>query len=480
MNRAALAVLLVTLLAGGLRLAGALNDFWLDEIWAYYLAAGAGSIGGVFTKIRVEHHVLTTLYMHLMGEASEVSHRLLSILSGTAAVPLAGLAWIRVDRRAAVAAALLTGLSFPLITYSSEARGYAPAALFCLVAFLLQKEYHRRRSWPALPVIWVSLALALLANPTAFFVMAGLLAWSLGRLHRAGEGAAPALADAAKIHALPWTFAVILYAVLVSRWETIGGNILSLPAVVFQTLALAAGAPPDGQAAPFGAALAAVLLVAGLVIVRRDGGGEWIFFLVALVIAPLFTVLGTGRLFVYPRYFVVLFPFFFLLAARVWAAALGAGAAGRVGAVAALALFSVSSLGETARFLTLGRGHYSDAMRYMAASTPSRVVTVGGDHPFRNGLVLQFYRRAVPGDRPFVYLEGKEDGTASPQWYIVHSPEKGFRPPGEVATPWGTYRLGRHFPYYGLSGFHWAVYRRGDGPADPQEPLSSPAASPLR
>ena len=480
MTRPSLAILLATILAAGLRLAGALNDFWLDEVWGHVLAAGADSAGEVFTKVRFEHHVLYTLYMHLAGEGSELRHRLPAILCGTAAVPLAALAWTRRDGRAAVTAAVLNGLSFPLITYSSEARGYAPAAFLCLAAYLLQKEYCRRRSAPVLAALWGSMVLALLANITAVFVMAGLAAWSLGRVASAGGKTGKALADAAAIHFVPGVFAALFYLGLVSRWETTGGNVLPGAAVITRTLALATGVPSFGSPAPWGGVVFAVFLAAGLAIVRRDGEGEWIFFTVALVIAPLAVVAGTERVFLYPRYFVVLLPFFLLLASRVLAAAMGLGAAGRVGALAALALFGVSSLGETARFLTLGRGSYSEAVRHMAERTPSRTVAVAGDHAFRNGLLLQYYGNRAPGDRRFVYLAGTQGAPSTPEWYIVHSLERDFRPADRVSTPWGTYGLERVFPYYGLSGFHWALYRRGRGPAGAQGPFPSPGPSPLR
>ena len=108
-----------------------------------------------------------------------------------------------------------------------------------------------------------------------------------------------------------------------------------------------------------------------------------------------------------------------------------------------------------------GRGHYLDAVLYMVERTNGPVITVLSDHPLRTGWVLEFYRFFVPPVQQMVIY----DGTAPrpqwtqgpPMWVIVHSNRRG-QPPDQFQG----YVFDREFPYYGLSGYSWYLYRRRD------------------
>src|SRR4051794_15915945 len=116
---------LIVALGLALRVAAGHGALWLDGGWS----AGAGHDGGtpmgVFLKINHDNnHHLNTLWLQLVGlDAPPLLQRGLSIVTGTAAIWVAGLIGFRVGRVAGLCAALLFAVSPLLVTYGAEARG---------------------------------------------------------------------------------------------------------------------------------------------------------------------------------------------------------------------------------------------------------------------------------------------------------------------------------------------------------------------
>jgi 4-amino-4-deoxy-L-arabinose transferase-like glycosyltransferase len=135
--------------------------------------------------------------------------RIVSLLAGTASVPLTYLVGLRtVGRRAAAVAATLVALSPFLIFYSPEARAYALMMFLVLASTLaLLKALERQRvAWWAL-YAGLSCA-AIYTHYTALFVLAAQFVWAFFRY----PGARRALLGAnlaAALGFLPWLPALI-------------------------------------------------------------------------------------------------------------------------------------------------------------------------------------------------------------------------------------------------------------------------------
>jgi hypothetical protein len=127
-------VLLVVALSALLRLPGLFTDFWLDEIWSYNVATQVHSIPDVLVSdaARIDNnHPLNTLLIRAIGPKRPIwLYRFPAFISGIGTVYLAARIMRRSGRNQSLAAALLVGVSFPFVFYSSEARGYAPAVFF--------------------------------------------------------------------------------------------------------------------------------------------------------------------------------------------------------------------------------------------------------------------------------------------------------------------------------------------------------------
>jgi hypothetical protein len=448
----------VVLAAAAVRAAGLSGDLWLDEVWSLSLAAAADSPLDVIAAIRHDNnHWLNTLYLYALGpDRPAYAYRLLSFAAGVGAVVLAGLIGRRDGPVEGVLAAGLVGGSYILIHYSSEARGYAPAAFFALAGFALLQRQVTDPRWGRAALFAGVAVLGLLSHLTFLYVYAGLLAWTFAVLVRKGDGA-PGGAALVAMHAVPLVAAVALYAVNVRHMDIGGGEVRPLLEVVWETVGVAVGLPGS----PAVAAAVAAAAVGELVAARRDRPGEWVFFAIACLAGPAALLAAGRRDDHYPRYFLVAVPFVLLLLARLLARGFRAGGLIRFACAAVVLAFVIGNGVRVADFLRHGRGHYRDALAYCVGHTPpGRAVTVGSDHDFRNRMVIDYHARSFPG-RTIEYVPRDRWTGSAPVWMIVHDFEPEPRPEPTVVGPNGlSYTHAATFRYSGLSGWNWHVYRR--------------------
>ena len=146
-----------------------------------------------------------------------------------------------------LAAALLTGCSFVLVLYASEARGYALAGFFALAAFLALKRY------VATPTVWTALAfglatvLGVLGHLTCVQCYLGAFVWSAVGLWRRVQTRGEFAQRMAALHALPLAALTTLYVIDVRAMRIGGGDVQDRLDVVTSAAALAAGARPSDR-----------------------------------------------------------------------------------------------------------------------------------------------------------------------------------------------------------------------------------------
>ena len=132
----------IVIAAAALRLPGIFTDFWLDEIWSLNIAKSVHSPADVVLSeaARIDNnHPLNTWYLYALGDVRHWwLYRLPALATGIASVIVVAHAMWRRSATEAIAAALIVALSFPLVFYSSEARGYGLAVFFALVWFPLK------------------------------------------------------------------------------------------------------------------------------------------------------------------------------------------------------------------------------------------------------------------------------------------------------------------------------------------------------
>ncbi|MFI5347756.1 MAG: hypothetical protein ACHQ51_15390 [Elusimicrobiota bacterium] len=426
---------------------------WMDEIWSLHFARGAKSVADVLFGIHHDNnHPLNTLWLYLVrGSGDWAVWRLFSLACGLATVGVMALD-DQDPPRGLLTAALAAG-SAVLVLYSTEARGYAAAAL-CAVAChrLLSSGASPRPARVAAFAFFA--ALGFFGHPTFIFALAALGVWAAVALppERRARNLCLLFGPAAVLG--------VAYELLQRGPLRIGaGAFRPFAPVAFRTLAQWSGAPDAGPAAVLGAATLAGLCAWELRRLRNERDDEFYFFAVLLGTVVAFVAILPFR---YERYFFAVLPFALMLAGRSLLRLLRAGRAAKAAAVLMIGLSIAGGAVRVRTLATLGRGHYREAVQFMAAETSDDYITVGSDHAFRNGMLLQFYASYLPPSKRLVYVspEGYRDNP--PQWYLRHTFDTDPRlaPTGLLFGGKTAYALAGIYPYSGLSGWTWLLYRR--------------------
>ncbi len=479
--RRALFLALVSFAVGvALRLAGSRGDLWFDELWSLTHAQRVESPLDVLLRPELQHdnnHWLNTLFLHWMGpEASPFAYRTPAWIASVLTLPV--LCWIGWRRSPAngVLAIALAALSFLLVQYGSEARGYAGAVLFSVLCFAIldgdrDDDAGRRARW-RVPAFWAAALLGVASHLTFLYGYVALLAWHPLRLRhqivRRGTLRSAGLRFAL-YHVLPVGVVAVLYFTTLRHMVIGGGPKFSTGQVVLETLGwifgFPSGSPSGSPWAYLPASCAGLVVAAELVFRLRERDDTALFFPVVLVLAPALFLTVREPEILYTRYFLVCVPFFLLLLASLLARGWRAGGWLRLGAGSVLLLTLAANALQVIGLLSTGRGQYSEAVRYLAENTPEGPIEIGveGDHNIR---LLSHHAAALDLRREFVFRDPGSPAPAPPRWILGESMDPFFDPPLELLGPFGSrYHLAREFLFAGLSGLRWFVYRQtGDSP----------------
>jgi hypothetical protein len=444
------------------RILAAGGDLWLDEIWSLYLLRNAKHLWDVLSIQHDNNHILNSAWLFLTGpHGSSFSCRLLSIVSGSAAVAIMGVINLRWGFSAGVVTIGLGAFAYPLIQYSSEARGYAPAMLFALLGYVFLRQAILKKSKWLIAWFQVSVVLGMLSHPTYLYVYVGFLVWMIADLVRRGEEVKCQWIRLAGWNLFPALGILTLYFFFIRKMTLGGGDPRSFADVLASLAILLSGALETRPAEMIGIIIACAGFGWGLVVVKREGGDEWIFFLFSVLLAPLIVWAVARPGFLYERYFLVGLPFYFLMAGRALAALMRGRAFAKAACVFLLVFFMSGNVQRTFDLTTVGRGGYRQALDYLAAQASGSDIILGSDHDFRNKMVLLYYSQFLPAGKRLLYFDQDRLPAGGPEWFVAHSQEAGFRPANRmVVDAHGEYALAQHFPYKGLSGWHWAIYRR--------------------
>lgn len=462
---------LLVLAFAGVRLAGLTGDLWLDEIWSLRMVEQIKSPVEIFTRLQHDNnHPLNSLYLYAVQPAAAGwIYRLFAWVTGSLAVGLAALIAHRLALRtgagasapvAAVMTALLTGGSYLLVHYASEARGYAPVVFFALLGFyaLLRAEAAPRMRWVA---VYVAACVGgLLSHLAMLQVMLGGLAWSLVALWPRRKEWRQAWAVPAWLHAPVWMFALVYYFGFVRHMEIGGGPEHRLIPVLGETAAHLLGLP-----VAVGGPLALPLLFACVVVTLglmacRDARLA-VFLALVIMVTPAVGLLGSDFTLLFPRYFILSAAFALLPLgwglARLWLR----GGPVRWGVALLLAAFLTGNGFSVWRLADVGRGQYREAIRWLAQASPQADIAVSSDHDFRNHAVIDFYQPAVGPGRRLFYVPADRVPRQGVHWLLLHRLD-GEAPPASdvVADVHGNrYVRMQRFRHAALSGWDWHVYR---------------------
>jgi hypothetical protein len=422
------------------------QSFWLDELVTVSLLDRG--LGDVLHEIPRTEATPFVYYVAAWGWGSvfglgEIGLRSLSALAGTATIPVAyGAGAVFASRRAGLVAAALVAVNPFLVWYSQEARSYALLSLFgaaTVLAFGLALRGGGR--WLA---VWASLsALAIATHYFAVFLVAAEAAWLLVRLRGSRAAVLATLVPAAVLLAhVPLVLAQRGNGEAVS-----GSSLVSRIAGIPKNLVVGYSFPAEA----LGSALAALLLLVGVVLLVRAAPRERLGALVAGSLA--LAAIATPVL-------LALVGVDFLIARNTIAAVVpasvcvGAGyATGRLGLAAATALCVLSAAVALAPALdtTYGRTDWRGAAEALEATGGRRAIVVT---PYMSRTLWRPYLPALrePGPAGATVDEiaviglategGYSAGAVAPPTVTTPKAVKGFRVVAVERRP--TYTLVRY------------------------------------
>lgn len=463
---------LVVLAFAIVRLAGLFGDLWLDEIWSLRMVEQIKSPGEVFTRLQHDNnHPLNSLYLYAVQSAEAGwLYRLFAWVTGSLSVGVAALIARKQALRlhpgmaatataAMLISALLTGGAYLLVHYASEARGYAPVVFFALLGFYAVLRADEAPRWRWVLAYMTACCGGLLSHLAMLQVMLAGLAWSLFALWPRRAEWRRLWPLHAWLHVPVWTFAVAYYLGFVRHMEIGGGPEHGLIPVLGETAAYLLGVPVAAGASLAMPLLFALVVVALGLMARRDWRLAG-FYLLVIFITPAVGLLGSDFSLLFPRYFIVSAAF--ALLPLGWGLALLwlRGGMARWGVALVLVAFLVGNGMSVWRLARDGRGHYRDAIRWLAQASPQPDIVVGSDHDFRNHAVIDFYQQAAgPGHRLF-YVPADRLPRQGVHWLLLHRLD-GESPPSEVMADRHGNRYVRMqvFRHAALSGWDWHVFR---------------------
>ena len=430
------------------------GDLWFDEIWSIERVQKAGSVLGIFRTRHDNNHILNSLYLHLVGnDAPLYLYRLFAVACGIGSLFLIARIARRWGETEAFCSVILAATSFPLLLYFSEARGYSPAILFALMAWALTVD--ERTTASRILLFWAASILGLLAHLTFVIVSAAFLVYRRERF--------------IAWHSVPLTFIAIWYISFVRHLKFGAGPVYSYSDVAATAASLLAGVPE--RSASIGVFLAvAAIVVFGVLTLRRDGDRSWGLYVTVLLIAPLALVWITRPQYLYVRYFVVTFPFFYLLLARLICQH-GRPARARWAGFALVLVLVAAQAGRIWTLLDVGRGQYTVALGRMSAASGSRPLVIGSDNDINTRSILSFYEPRVGHAAGIHYIPLGRWSEVPPDWFIRQTQDLFVQPSAAIEIEGGiVYTLVEEYGYAGLSGWRWFVYGRAEDRREPVRP----------
>ena len=164
------------------------------------------------------------------------------------------------------------------------------------------------------------------------------------------------------------------------------------------------------------------------------------------------------------RYFMVSVATSLVLLCSGCAALLGRGVAGCCIGLTLLAVFVAGNAVNTSNLLRFGRGQYVDALRFMEKNSDGRKVVITSDHDFRNGMLVNYYKRYLARPDFIRYANAETLSEGGADWLILHRFEL-TRWRDRASDAYGNaYQLVRIYRYSDLSGWNWLLYQNSIRP----------------
>jgi hypothetical protein len=457
------AILIIAAFGLALRLVAARGDLWLDEIWSFVLIQPLTSIDQIFWRVSHDNnHFLNSAYLYLIGpDASPSIQRGLSIALGTATVIAAAAAASARGHRTMIATALLFAVSYPMVHYGSEARGYAGLVLFTLLSIVFLERRLDGSRWSGLLFATAILA-GLLSHLTMIGTLAVLIIWVIPQAWLRTRRLDRAFVDICLI-LTPVALAVLPLATCI----IVGDQLFGFKVGGFSPFSLAAfGAGYGGMIRDlFGlpsyvgdwvCILAACSLVCASACIWRDRRAA--LYVIGILGLPYLMAVAHLPNVGFPRYFLISGTLLLLWAGEMLGRGFEIGGKKLLLTAVALVTVLAGNAWSLVQFYQYGRGSYLPIIEQM---TQDGATSYASNHDFRTATVVGYFTRRMGRQASFVPTDKMCE--ERPTWLILEDavgkqPQHVEPVPGCVLA----YERTAGSTHWGLSGLDWTLYRLQD------------------
>ena len=414
------------LLGFALRVWYAHGPLWVDEIWSLKDLAPISHFWQILWAISQDNnHYLYSIYLFFAYPISrnEIWLRAPSIVAGVAAIPLMARLAGR-DPVAALAAAVMTAMSTFFVTYSAQARGYALAALFWIVAY---RQLEKAMGAPASRARWY-FALAIGAGAfchLATFAVAFLFGLAaLCEFLRRERDLVRAIRQTLQLFWPTLVGLTPMLLCLVAGYVEVGGFILNFlrpysPVLAFAGFSQMIVATLIGATAPVLIVAAIPLVAVGAFVVLREpaiSSFRRISYAVMLFALPTFVFIAKPPNSHIPRYYLISAVFLILAAADLFAILWRKSGTWRAASVAAATALGIGNIHAMAVAKEANFAAWPEALSVIAASPSQRI---GTNFDFNVREFVAHYNRFI--DKPLQLMGSDLFCDNAPEWYIVES-----------------------------------------------------------
>ncbi len=452
------------------RVWSATGDMWIDEIWSLnHLEIASRSVDTVDRVALFFHantHALNTVYLAIIDmilgpHAPELSYRMLSVLAGAGTIWMGALIGRRQSISGALIAAALLALSYPLVHYSGEARGYSTMMFAALASTYAMDSYLRTPTLSSVRYFVFFSMLGLASHLTFVVMIMGLGCWALAHIYQETRSVDVTMRRLALLFGLQ-SLALLLFGALAVGNMIRGGDCCPEPALesiqIIILLTFGINALQGAPDLPFWALY--VFMAVAIVWMIRHQHTSWIMLVAVVFLFPLIVVIAEDEPNVIHRYFLLSALLGLMIYAGMLSHLWDMKHLRRTFAGMIMIFYALSNGVLHLQFSQGGRGQYTAVIQDIV-SGEDQLQRVTGYPNFSVGSVFNYYvadRRLEAGA---MWVPEGDEGSTPVDWYI-HGYLDGNYPADTVTRQISgisrTYSLHGIYPQWGLSGDTWALY----------------------
>lgn len=457
-------------IASAIRIWSAQGDMWFDEIWSLNsVSFGTELVASDRSSVVFFHpttHLLNSLYLAVVNmilgdHAPEIVYRFLSIVSGIGTVWIAALIGRRQGASGALIAGFMVAISYPLVHYSGEARGFSTMMFAALASTYALDQYLSDPIKSNIRNFVIFTVLGLISHPAFIVMLVGLGLWASAHIFLSQRSTVETFRRLVPLFGVQ-CLTLAAYGVLVAGNVTESTYCCFEPAMeslrIITLLAFGINGLYGAPDLPFWGLY--LFITVGIVWLARQRQLPAILLCAVVILFPLIVVIAENQASSIHRDFLLSALMALMVFAGILSHLWELGKLRRVFAGMILVFFALSNGALYLQSTAGGRGQYSAVIRDIV-SGENQLQRVTGYPSANIEPVFEYYVNDQKLSNGVIWIPEENQGSVPADW-VIHG-NLGRKYPDETIERSSTgtsrtYSLHGIYPPWGLSGDTWALY----------------------